>query len=298
MPKKRTWSPPLSDAFDVFRLHCQAQRFSPTTVQFYQDRIPRFVTWLKDHGVETLDAINANHVRAYIVARQDAGNSPGYVHGIARAIKTWLTFCAREGWLEANPMQTVTLPKRPRDIKPSFSKSEIAALLREATDERDRAIVYMLLDTGLRAAELVALRGGDVDVRAGAIVVRSGKGAKRRTVYAGSKTLRALLRYYAVRGAPEPEDHIWVSEREPHPPLNYSGLARRLRIIGRAVGIEVTPHRFRRTFALQCLRNGMDIYALARIMGHEDIDVLRVYLALTDVDIEAAHRRHGVVDNL
>lgn len=55
---------------------------------------------------------------------------------------------------------------------------------------------------------------------------------------------------------------------------------------------------FRRTFALYSLRNGMDIYTLQRLMDHEDLTVLRRYLALVEGDLQAAHRRFGVVDNL
>ncbi len=57
-------------------------------------------------------------------------------------------------------------------------------------------------------------------------------------------------------------------------------------------------HTFRRTFALSCLRNGMNIYVLARLMGHADISVLRQYLALVEDDLEQAHAKYGVVDNL
>ena len=56
-------------------------------------------------------------------------------------------------------------------------------------------------------------------------------------------------------------------------------------------------HSFRRAFALECLRNGMDIYSLQHLMGHADLQILRRYLAQTDQDTEVAHRRGGPVDN-
>ena len=58
------------------------------------------------------------------------------------------------------------------------------------------------------------------------------------------------------------------------------------------------PHTFRRTFALSCLRAGMNVYALQRLMGHADLSILRKYLALVETDLQTAHREHGAVDNL
>ena len=58
------------------------------------------------------------------------------------------------------------------------------------------------------------------------------------------------------------------------------------------------PHTFRRTFALESLRGGMDIYTLARLMGHEDITVLKPYLALAERDLQAAHKAASPVDRL
>lgn len=298
MPRLQHWSPPISDAFDVFRLHCQAQRYSPKTVEFYDNRVPRFVAWLAERGITELPRITANHIRAYLVERQDGGASAHYLHGIARALRTWLSFCATEGWLETSPAQAVKMPKLPRDALPAFDDGELKAIMRVAATERDRAMVLFLLDTGLRASELLALTGGDVDIRTGAVTVQHGKGDKRRTVYAGSKTVRALLRYYAVRGQPPANGAVWLTEREPYRALTYTGLAQLLRRIGVAAKTEVTAHKFRRTFALQCLRNGMDVYSLQRLMGHEDLTVLQRYLALASSDIETAHRKHGVVDNL
>jgi len=272
---------------------------SPRTVAFYDLRILHFATWLDGQGVVSLDALTANHIRAYLVARQDRGAAPAYVHNIARAIRAWLRFCVAEDWLPASPMRNVAMPKLPRKVLPALTDAEIRRVLKVAESPRDKAILLVLLDTGLRASELLALRGDDVRVADGSIRVRSGKGDKDRIVYAGSKTLRALLRYYAVRGQPDARQAIWLAERAPHPPLAYRGLAH---LLGRIADASKTPHltahTLRRTYALTCLRNGMNIYALQRLMGHEDIGVLRQYLALVDADLEAASRQHGVVDNL
>lgn len=299
MAELRHWTPLISDAYAVFRLHCQARRLSPHTVAFYDDRILRFAAWLAGQNVTQLDALTANHIRAYIVTRQDGGAAPAYVHNIARAIRAWLRFCVAEGWLDASPMRNVAMPKLPRKVLPALTDAEVRRVLRAVTAPRDKAIILILLDTGLRASELLALVGADVRIADGSIRVRSGKGDKDRIVYAGSKTLRALLRYYAERGQPEAREALWLAERAPHPPLAYRGLAHLLERIAAATNTpNLTAHALRRTYAINALRNGMNIYALQRLMGHEDISVLRHYLALVETDLAAASRAHGVVDNL
>lgn len=134
-------------------------------------------------------------------------------------------------------MRNIAMPRLPKQILPAFTPGDIKALLKAAPSEREKAMLLFLLDTGLRAQELLALRGEAVDVKTGAVRVRRGKGAKERIVYLGAKSLRALLRYYVRRGAPAPDAAIWVGERAPHKPLTYYGLAQLLRRIGTAAGV-------------------------------------------------------------
>lgn len=149
----------------------------------------------------------------------------------------------------------------------------------------------------MRAAELLALNGGDVDEHTKAIFVRQGKGRKDRTVYLGVKARRALLKAWRERkpGAGAP---LWTGLRDGER-LTESRLRQLLERIGQRAGVEhCSPHTFRRTFALWSLRAGMNIYTLARLIGHEDITVLRQYLALVEVDLRAAHEQASPVDRL
>ena len=80
--------------------------------------------------------------------------------------------------------------------------------------------------------------------------------------------------------------------------MAYDGLKQLIRRLRMASDVHFSAHSLRRTFALNCLRNGMNIYVLARLMGHADIAVLRVYLEILDIDLAHAHTLAGVVDNL
>jgi integrase len=165
------------------------------------------------------------------------------------------------------------------------------------TGDRDAAILLCLLDTGVRASELLSMDLDDLNQARGTILVRQGKGSKPREVYLGKLSKKALRKYLNYRK--DNSRALWVTDpRFGSERLTYDGLRGVLtRRVADAHVEEPTPHDFRRAFALAMLRNGTDIYTLAKLMGHEGIGVLQRYLKQTYQDTEAAHRRAGPVDN-
>ena len=114
-------------------------------------------------------------------------------------------------------------------------------------------------------------------------------------VFMGRKTVRAIRAYYRLRRDNNPA--VWVSNKGER--LTYSGLIDLLRRRAEIAELKdvPTPHDFRRAFALAMLRNGVDVFALQKLMGHSDLQVLRRYLAQTDQDIQTAHLRGSPVDS-
>jgi integrase/recombinase XerD len=95
----------------------------------------------------------------------------------------------------------------------------------------------------------------------------------------------------------EPDASLWVTREAKR--LSYTGLRDILRRRAARVGVEApTLHSFRRTFAILCLRRGVDIFSLQRLMGHSDLTVLRRYLAQTQEDLRKAHQKASPADEL
>ena len=129
----------------------------------------------------------------------------------------------------------------------------------------------------------------------GAVLIRQGKGRKPRMVFLGRKSIRAFRAYLHSRHDSNPA--MWVSIHGDR--MTYAALRcllRRRAQLGKLTSIP-TPHDFRRAFALIMLRNGVDVFALQKLLGHSDLQVLRRYLAQTDQDIQTAHMRGSPVDN-
>lgn len=286
----------LADAYTGFLIDREARQFTAKTLSYYREQLPRFIAYCEQSSVLTVDQVTAAAVRAYLVSQQRRGLAPHSVHAAARAVRAFLRFCADDGMIEAAP--SFAMPKVPKKILPALEPSDVARLLDVCESERDRLIVLMLLDTGLRASELLALDGGDVDTYTGAVLVRMGKGQKQRTVYLGARTRRELAHFWRKVGKPSATRPVWTSNNTGDR-LTDSGLRQLLQRLGERAHVDhCNPHTFRRTYALWSLRNGMDVHTLAALMGHADIHVLKQYLALTGRDLQRAHQAAGPVDHM
>ena len=165
-----------------------------------------------------------------------------------------------------------------------------------------------LLDTGVRHQELASLSITDINIDDGSVLIREGKGGKSRSVFVGLKARRALSNYLRYRDSPllrglrkrngdaEP-DALWLTDEGA--PLTKSGIRQIVARRARQAGLpEPGLHEFRRAFAINCLRNGMDVITLQRLLGHSTLAIINRYLKLLSDDLRVAHGKYGVVDRL
>lgn len=283
----------LAAALSIYILDAQARNYSPKTIEFYRCRVGGFIAWLAGQNVNTVLAVDAAHIRAYLAQRTDQVSATT-VHTEARAIRAFLNFCVREGWIEHSPQRPGMMPRRPRVVRPALTERQVRALLKRASPQ-EAAVILVLLDTGLRAAEFCKLDVTDINLADGTVSVRQGKGAKDRQVYLGARSRKTLLRYWGEMGI---TDGPAVLTQRGRRRLTPNALNRTLTRVGELAGVDVSPHALRRTFAVLNLRAGVDVYTLARLMGHESIETLRQYLPLVDDDVRSTHQRAGVVDRL
>lgn len=288
----------LRDAANDFLLDCAARNLTPGTLRFYFQRLGWFVAHCEAHNVTNPTVITANLIRTYLASYRERGLSPYYAHQMARVVKTFCSWLVREGVLEVSPMRTVKMPKLPKDVLPSFTPADVTAMLDACLSDRDRAMVLVLLDSGVRASELLNLDVGDVNLETGAVRVRLGKGQKSRTTFIGARTRRAVRSHLAWRGRHiDPAQPLFTSREGVR--LSFFGLQSTLRRLGERSGVHpMGAHRFRRTFAIESLRAGMPLPQLAGLMGHAGLAVLQRYLSLVTDDLAAAHAKYGPVDSL
>lgn len=252
-----------------------------------------FVAWLQEQEVKCPTDITPRHIWVHLVGLQRRGLRDTTQHAHTRGIRTWLNWLLQEEVLEVSPMRKVSMPKLDRRMQPRFTSEEVKALLALSDSSprglRHRAIILGLLDSGLGASEFVSLKVDDVDMRTGLMTVVR-KGNEHRRVRFGVKTRKGILKYLA--GGKQGSEALWRAQRGP---LTLRGLESICKRLGEKAGVKCHPHRFRRTFALCCLGDGLD--SLRLLMGHSALAVLQRYLALAVEDIESAQKPHSPVDN-
>jgi site-specific recombinase XerD len=284
-----------------FLIDRKSQAFAASTVEFYRKKLKYFTEFCEGEAVTQVSQLTPDLIRRYIIVLQD-GHNYGGVHACFRALRTFLYWVEDEEIMPFDwkaPIRKVKTPKLPVEPIESIPLPDIQALIKTCKQSfvglRDRAMLMGLLDTGARAQEFLNLNLEDVELASGSVLIRQGKGRKPRTVFLGRKTVRAIRAYHRLRG--DKNSALWVSVHAER--MTYSGLIDLLKRRAELAGLKEipTPHDFRRAFALAMLRNGVNVFALQKLMGHSDLQVLRRYLAQTDQDMQNAHLRGSPVDS-
>jgi site-specific recombinase XerD len=282
----------LGTAVDLFLAAKAAEGSSPRTVEWYRYVLGRAVRRLGPG--RPIDGVGAPELRAWLLELRET-LSPESVAGFVRGLKAFGNWCAAEELGTAPGLRALRRPRVPRRLIAPFTDAELQRLLALA-EPRERAIILLLLDTGLRLAEVTPLRVGDL--RPDGTVRVMGKGSKERIVPIGVTARRAVLRYVAGRGAARPGDALFVGVRGA--PIQRRVLQIAIADLGRraGVGTRCSPHTFRHTFARSFLVNGGDVFSLQQILGHTTLDMVRRYVSLTEADLVARHRVASPADRL
>lgn len=283
----------FSAALEAFLIARSAEGASPATVTWYRMVLGRAA---RDLGPRRqLDALTPDEVRAWLVTLRET-LAPVSVAGYVRGLKAFANWCAAERLAEGHALRSLRRPHVPHKLIEPLSDDALHRLLNLGS-LRDRAIVLLLLDTGLRVSELAGVRHGDL--RPDGSVKVMGKGARERIVPVGDAARQALLRYLRAGDPLGPEDHVLRSERGGQR-LDAKGIQSIFKRLKTRAGIpgRCSPHLLRHTFARAYLMNGGDAFSLQRMLGHSTLDMVKRYVALADTDLAARHRQASPADNL
>ena len=305
----------LKQAVEGFKVHRLSDGFSPETIENYEYGLGKLIAFLDNPEVSE---IKTEHVRNFFFhLRTNTKLSSTSVHTIWCAVRSFFGWAAEELGLP-RPDDTPAPVRTDQEIVP-FTEDEIKALLkacdtsrlakpanrgsftmRQPTANRNKALILLLLDTGLRASEVARLQLRDVNLETGDVRVvphLSGKKSRGRTTHLGKAARRALWRYLAERETAKPEDPLFMSTKT-GTFMDRNSLRLIIDHISERAGVQNAHlHKFRHTFAIQFLRNGGDIFTLQRMLGHARLEMVRHYLALADADDANAHRRASPADN-
>ena len=280
--------------------------FSVHTVADYGVTFRRFVEFVgAEREFERISAAEVNRFLNHLQADLDL--SAKTVLNAWTALSSLWTWAEKEADCKHVIRGRIARPKWRRPQVEPFSKEEVEKLLAacetmRAWDRRnethvagvrpsavrDRAMVLMMLDCGLRVSELTALNLADYDRRTGQVTILHGKGDKKRVISVANTAKAAIWKYLRSRPAAKPEEPLFVSSHSGGRLDRVAVRAMVMRAGERAGVTPAFPHRFRHTFAVNFLRNGGNPLALQDILGHEKLDTVRIYVKLAAVDLAQA----------
>jgi integrase/recombinase XerD len=328
MKRRPQGSLSLSKAIPGFLQFKAAEGLSPNTLQSYQRDLK---LWQIYAGDVLVDHISTHLIQDYLVwlrtdytPRRITGDehplASKTIHNFYISLCAFFTWACRE-FDFPNPIKAVPAPKFEQAPIEPFTKEEVESLLKACefsaevrpidrrkyvmhrwADRRDQAVILTLLDTGLRASELAALKVGDVDLKSGKVIVKHGqlggaKGGKGRTVFLGKVARRALWRYLAEREDGEDLSAPLFLVRYDKP-MTRNALRLLMARLGKKAGVKnCHPHRFRHTMAITYLRSGGDVFTLQALLGHSTLDMVQHYARIAEIDVEQAHKRASPADN-
>lgn len=173
------------------------------------------------------------------------------------------------------------------------SRDEVRSLMRAPDNEGDRLMIRMFYATGVRVAELAAFRFADLTVSAGTILVREGKGRKERLVCADPDTFEETLAWQKAQGYKLGDAIFGLSTRQLERHVgkwaNKVGLVEKYRKIDRSF----SPHALRHAFATHAYENGMDLYTLKKLLGHQFLETTEIYVQVAMAHALATYLKSG-----
>jgi integrase/recombinase XerC len=277
----------LEKAIQGFVDHLKFEkRYSENTIRSYEDDLGEFSTYIKEEfGGMAIRAISPAIVRSWLAARKDAGLSSRSINRKISALKSWYKHLIRVGEVEQSPMGAILSQKVGKRLPVWVDRKDMAELF-EGVDfpddwegETDRLLLMILYYTGMRRAELLGLREGQIDAGNRSIKVL-GKGNKERVIPVNEVLMGAIRDYRdkkrARLEAPDTE-FLLVSQKgkKLYPKYVHRAVNHYLSLV--TTIDQKSPHVLRHTFATHLMNEGAELNSVKELLGHASLAATQVY---------------------
>ena len=270
---------------DEFLKYLQAEkRYASHTIKAYKTVLNQFHAFTLDKGKESMD-LHFRTIRSWVVSQMDSGITPRTVNKKLAILSTYCKYLIRDGELESNPVERVLKPKMSKRNPVFVEEHNMDHLLNDFNfgDDfegvRNRLIIDLLYQTGMRRSELLGLKSSSVD-QAGKSVKVLGKRNKERLVPLNNELLEAIGKYLALRNVVITDSEVDALIVTAKGAPAYDSLI--YRIVKKYLAMVTTldkksPHVLRHTFATHMLNSGADLNAIKELLGHANLSATQVY---------------------
>ena len=291
-----------------FLYDCQIRELSPLTVYNYSKQLAAFIKFIDEEcGITMLEELKPIHIKQYIGSIQARGCKPSYINDLLKAVKVMCRYAYNEGYTKDVITERVRNVKQPKVLIHTFSEAEIKRMINyfdgnDYLNMRNKMILMLFFDTGIRCAELMNMKLSQIQSN---YFIIYGKGRKERVVPKSAVVSKFLMKYLSERERyflwKDVDDYVFLSKNGKK--LTEEAICKFMRDAGRAVHVNpmvrVSPHTCRHTFAHQQLKNGLDLYSLSRLLGHESVTITQRYLeSIHNIEVLQSAKKTGVLSNL
>lgn len=291
-----------------FVFDCQARELAPKTIRNYEKQVGYFVRYLAEvQNVRMLEELQPIHIKQYVVMLVKKKHKPSYTNDLLKAVKCLCAYAYQEGYTEELITKRVKNVREPKVLIHTFSNDEIKKMIayyngRSYLDVRNRLMLMLLFDTGIRVSEIINMK--PEQIKEGYFVIY-GKGRKERIVPQNPAVSKMMLVYDRTRADyfefRYADEYYFLSKNGKK--LTSEAVCRFMKKAAADIGVNalvrVSPHTCRHTFAHQELKNGIDLFSLSRVLGHENITITQRYLeSVRDEQVLVSASKAGVLAHL
>ncbi len=279
----------VDNLLNQYKIFLQEKDLSAQTIRGYINDLRKFINWYQETEGElpctnNIGPLDLVEFKRYL---QNKNQKPATINRAIMALSSFFGWCIEQGHLNHNPAINIKLLPEVRTAPKSLSRTEQLSLMRSVQSSgkvRDIAIITLLLHTGLRVSELCSLTTDDIIIRerSGHLIVRSGKGNKRREVPLNSTARTALKEWLKVKKESGSlftgKGSDSLSSRSVEYLIDKYSYQARLE--------KITPHVLRHTFCKSLVDAGESLDRVALLAGHDNLNTTARYTMATCKDLE------------
>lgn len=250
----------------------------------------RIINKLCEFIKKPITELTVYDIRYFLASEKERGISERSVENFRSYLSSFFTWLTNEEIIQKNPMRNIKPITYKDEIRKPFTEVEIDKLRSACRTNKERAIIEMLLATGVRVSELTQMEVSDIISSEFKVYVKHGKGGNSRTTYITPVALEYLNKYLSER-TEKAGTALFYNKN--HEILRSGGIRHILKEIAKRSGVtNVFPHKFRRFFACTLSKRGMDIHEIQRLMGHKKITTTLCYIYTEDEQVKASYRKY------
>lgn len=288
-------------AIEIFMGYCRSKGLSGITVEYYGQRLDNF----KEFILSSDNLLKPNEITPQIIQQfmEHCCNktSASMANHNLSVVKTFFRYLTSEGWIKNDPTLNITKAKTQRKVINAITPEVVLALVKTCKtnsfiDLRDKAILLVLFDCGIRVGELTNLTDSSINWEDQTMLV-CGKTGERIVPF--GITVKQVLTVYMARRGKLSSDRLFVTQFGDalHRFSIGDMLERRTKRAG-ITGVRVHAHAFRHGAAVELLRAGASAFHVQKLLGHQDLSMTQTYVSLAESDLKTVYQHCSPTDRL